>query len=86
MSDEKRGVSRRGLFGVFGKGLRSLKDGLEDVHRAHHGEPRRDASGSGEPPERPVPDGSYDRVVRPPEDIAPATAQYIRPPDWMWSQ
>ena len=69
MGDKRRGVSRRGLFGVFRKPLRDLKDGLEDVHRAQSGQPR--------PATRPedaaaAPSVDYERVVRPPEDLAPA--------------
>jgi hypothetical protein len=78
MGEERRGVSRRGLFGVFGKGLRNLKDGLDDVHRAHKGASRpAGAGGSAGAPDRPPPpppSSAYERVVRPPDELAPATA------------
>jgi len=69
VEDGGREVSRRGLFGVFRRGARSLRDGLEDVQRAHRGETDRPAGAS-----RPAPDASYDRLLRPPGELACAVA------------
>jgi nitrite reductase/ring-hydroxylating ferredoxin subunit len=60
--DGGRRVSRRGLFGVFRKGARSLRDGLDDVQRAHRGEPV--------PYPAAQPEIQYDRLLRPPVDLA----------------
>jgi len=71
VGDRKRGVSRRGLFGVFGKGLQSLREGLDEAHRAHSGE----AAGPRDlPPDPPASLGDFERVVRPPDELVRATS------------
>lgn len=69
-----RQVSRRGLFGAFRRGARSLRDGLDDVHRAHRGNART----AGEAPRYPVgpsddgaaEEAAYDRLLRPARELA----------------
>jgi hypothetical protein len=72
VSDRRRGVSRRGLFDVFGKGLRNLREGLDDVHRAHKDEPKRAPVVPPAPPDPPPDRSDYERVIRPPADLVPA--------------
>ena len=68
MSGRGREVSRRGLFGVFRKGARSLRDGLDDVHRAHRASPpaAQDLAGVAARPGA----AEYDRILRPPVELA----------------
>jgi hypothetical protein len=66
MADGGREVSRRGLFGVFRKGARSLRDGLDDVHRAHRGAQRPGATETASP----VEEAEHDRLLRPPAELA----------------
>lgn len=61
MGDGRREVSRRGLFGVFGRGLRRLQDDLA----------RSDAEAAGEPPPS---EPSYERIRRPEGDVVRAFA------------
>ncbi len=73
MGNDDGGVSRRRLFGVFGKGLRSLRDGLDDVHRAHAGTPSPASESPPLPPDPPPSSGDYERVARPPDEMATAS-------------
>lgn len=71
MSDGgRREVSRRGLFGVFRKGARSLRDGLDDVQRAHRGPSPRPADAETDAETRPEEEAEYDRLLRPPVELA----------------
>ena len=61
------GVSRRALFGVLRRGARHLREGLDDVHRAHGGASEQRPGAPADPP------ASHDRLLRPPAELALAT-------------
>ncbi len=73
MSERPRGLSRRGLLGIFGRGASQLREGLDDVQRAATGGPRAAAPPSpatpGAPGSRP-----YVRIQRPAAQCAEARA------------
>ena len=62
MDERRRGVSRRGLFGVFGRGVRGLSEGLSET--AKELGPQKKTEAPAEPPP------SYDRILRPDEECA----------------
>ncbi len=73
MGDGRRDVSRRGLIGAFGRGLQSLKDGLEDVQAAGSSSPPSSAAApppATPPPAPPAPSSGYSRILRPPDEMA----------------
>ncbi len=72
MSDRGRRVSRRGLFGVFRRSAETLRSGLGDVQRAHRGGRRGAAGGDEGAAPRDLP--QYDRLLRPPGQLALALA------------